>query len=115
DPNLIGARKQNTPFTTATLWTRYNFLSTSKLHGLGLGFGAQHSGDKVPTYDRSFKTPAYTLFDLAVYFTPRNSNIQLAVIAKNLTDKAFWVGAQNYLRLFPGAPRNFLATATYTF
>ena len=115
NPDLIGARKQNTPFTTATLWTRYNFLSTSKLHGLGLGFGAQHSGDKVPTFDRSFKTPAYTLLDLAVYFTPRNSNIQLAVTVKNLTDKAYWVGAQNYLRLFPGAPRNFLATATYTF
>ena len=115
DPDLIGARKQNTPFTTATLWTRYNFLSTSKLHGLGVGFGAQHSGDKVPTYDRSFKTPAYTLLDLAVYFTPRNSNIQLNVAVKNLTDKTYWIGAQNYLRLFPGAPRNFLATATYTF
>lgn len=115
DPDLIGARKQNSPITTANLWTRYNFLSTSKLHGLGLGFGAQHSGDKVPTYDRNFKTPAYTLFDLAVYFSPRNSNIQLNIAVKNLTDKTYWIGAQNYLRLFPGAPRNFLATATYTF
>ncbi len=112
---LVGARKQNTPKTSANLWTRYNFLSTSKFRDLGVGFGVQYSGDKLPTFDRNFKTPAYTLLDLAVYFTPRNSNLQLAFNVKNLTDKEYWIGAQNYLRLFPGAPRNFLATATYTF
>jgi iron complex outermembrane recepter protein len=35
--------------------------------------------------------------------------------AGNLLNKTYWLGAQNYLRLFPGAPRNFTLTITYKF
>jgi iron complex outermembrane receptor protein len=115
DETLIGARKQNTPKHSANLWTRYNFNSSSALKDLGIGFGVQHQGDKVPWFTRSFIVPAFTIFDAAIYYTPFKSNIQLALNASNLFNKTYWLGAQNYLRLFPGAPRNATLTLTFKF
>ncbi len=115
DESLIGARKQNTPKHSANLWTRYNFNSSSALKDLGIGFGVQHQGSKVPWFTRAFNVPAFTIFDAAIYYTPAKSNIQLALNAGNLFDKTYWLGAQNYLRLFPGAPRNATLTLTFRF
>jgi iron complex outermembrane receptor protein len=115
DPALKGARKQNTPFNSANLWTRYNFTNGTKLKDIGIGVGLQHNGDRIPWFDRSFKTPAYTLLDMAFYYTPGKSNMQLALNINNVFNKTYWIGAQNYLRLFPGAPRNVMLTATYRF
>jgi iron complex outermembrane receptor protein len=112
---LIGARKQNTPVNSANLWTRYNFHSHSILKDLGIGIGLQYSGDKIPWLVRDFTLPAYTLLDAALYYAPAKSSIQLALNVNNLADKTYWIGAQNYLRLFPGAPRNLLLSATYKF
>jgi iron complex outermembrane receptor protein len=114
-PELSGARKENTPFNSANLWTRYNFTKGSVLNGLGIGIGVQHSGEKVPWFTRAFKVPAYTILDAAVYYTPGKSNMQLAFNMNNVLDQTYWIGAQNYLRLFPGAPRNMMLTATYKF
>ncbi len=115
DPALKGARKQNTPYNSANLWTRYNFATGSKLKDIGIGLGLQHNGDRIPWFNRSFKTPAYTLVDMAFYYTPGKSNMQLALNVNNVFNKTYWIGAQNYLRLFPGAPRNVMLTATYRF
>jgi iron complex outermembrane receptor protein len=115
DPTLKGARKQNTPYSSANLWTRYNFETGSKLKDIGIGLGVQYNGDRIPWFTRSFKTPAYTLIDAALYYTPGKSNMQLALNVNNVFNTVYWIGAQNYLRLFPGAPRNFMLTATYRF
>lgn len=115
DESLVGARKQNTSKHSANLWTRYNFNSSSFLKDLGIGIGVQHQGSKVPWFTRSFEIPAFTLFDAALYYTPSKSNIQLALNAGNLFDKTYWLGAQNYLRLFPGAPRNVTLTLSFKF
>jgi iron complex outermembrane receptor protein len=112
---LAGARKENTPFNSANLWTRYNFSKTSVLRDIGIGLGLQYSGDKVPWFTRDFKVPAYTLLDMAFYYSPGKSNMQLALNVNNVMDKTYWIGAQSYLRLFPGAPRNVMLTATYKF
>ncbi len=115
DPTLKGARKQNTPYNSANLWTRYNFNSGSKLKDIGIGLGLQHNGDRIPWFTRAFKTPAYTLVDMALYYTPGKSNMQLALNVNNVFNTTHWIGAQNYLRLFPGAPRSVMLTATYRF
>jgi iron complex outermembrane receptor protein len=112
---LMGARKQNTPFNSANLWTRYNFTHVPALKDVGIGLGVQHNGDRVPWFTRDFKTPAYTLLDAAIYFTPVGSNLQLAANLNNVLNKTYWIGAQTYQRLFPGAPRNFMLTGTYRF
>lgn len=112
---LNGKRKENTPANSATLWTRYNFSGNTALRDLGVGLGMQYSGSKVPWFTRAFEVPAYTLMDMAMYYTPSKANMQLALNVNNVFDKTYWIGAQNYLRLFPGAPRNFMLTATYKF
>lgn len=112
---LEGERKENTPANSAMLWTRYNFSGNSVLRDLGVGLGAQYSGSKVPWFTRGFEVPEYTIMDLAFYYTPSKANMQLALNINNVFNKAYWIGAQNYLRLFPGAPRSFMLTATYKF
>lgn len=115
DEALKGARKQNTPYNSANLWTRFNFPANSKLKDIGVGAGLQYNGDRIPWFSRDFKTPAYTIMDMAFYYAPGKRNIQLACNVNNVLDKRYWIGAQNYLRLFPGAPRNMMLTATYRF
>ncbi len=112
---LIGLRKENTPVNSANLWTRFNFGLNSPLHDLGIGLGIQHQGSRIPWFNRAFEVPAFTIFDAALYYTPAKSNVQIALNANNLFNTTYWIGAQNYLRLFPGAPRNVILTATYRF
>jgi iron complex outermembrane recepter protein len=115
DPLLKNARKQNTPYHSGNIWTRYNFAHGSKLKGLGIGLGLQAMGNRVPWFTRAFEIPGYSVVDMALYYTPGKSNMQLALNAGNIFNKTYWLGAQNYLRLFPGAPRNVMLTATYKF
>jgi iron complex outermembrane receptor protein len=110
---LIGQRKENTPVNSANLWTRFNFGLNSALKDIGIGLGVQHQGSRVPWFNRAFEVPAFTLFDAALYYTPASSKVQVALNANNLFNTTYWIGAQNYLRLFPGAPRNVILTATY--
>jgi len=115
DTSLIGARKQNTPKNSANLWTRYNFNSDSFLDDFGLGFGMQYQSSKIPWFSRDFTLPDFTVFDAALYYKPNKGNMQIAINAGNIFNKTYWLGAQNYLRLFPGAPRNATLTLTYKF
>ncbi|WP_343591800.1 TonB-dependent siderophore receptor [Flavobacterium sp.] len=113
--SLIGQRKQNTPKNSANLWTRYNFASHSALDDFGIGLGMQYQSSKVPWFTRDFTIPDFTIFDAALYYKPNNGNMQIALNAGNLLNKTYWLGAQNYLRLFPGSPRNVSLTVTYKF
>ncbi|MBL3658761.1 TonB-dependent receptor [Fulvivirga sediminis] len=114
-PELIGKRKENAPEHSAAFWGRYDFINNTSLKGLGIGFGGKYSGDKLPVNTRDFTIPAYTVFDAAIYYEPADSNLQLMVKLNNVFNKTYWLGAFNYTRLFPGAPRNALLTATYRF
>jgi len=112
---LVGERKENTPRHSGNIWTRYNFSHTSALKDLGVGIGMQAQGSRIPWFTRAFEVPAFTVFDAAVYYTPSKSRMQLACNLNNVLNHTYWLGAQNYTRLFPGAPRNFILTATYKF
>lgn len=112
DPAVIGQRVQNTPQHSASIWSRYDFRSAS-LKGVGVGAGVQYSGNKLPLYIRDFLLPAYTVADAAIYYSPAASKVQLALNINNVFNKTYWVGAQNYLRLFPGTPRNIMFNVTY--
>lgn len=114
-PDLVGKRKENTSKNSVSLWTRYNFSAINALKDFGMGAGMLYQSSKVPWFTRSFELPAYTTIDAAIYYSPPKSNIQLSLNLNNITNKVYWIGAQNYLRLFPGTPRNYLLTATYKF
>lgn len=115
DPKLKGTRVQNTPKHSGSLWTRYDLKQHRLLKDIGFGAGVQYSGNKLPWYIRNFTLPAYTLLDAAVYYSPAKTRIQLAVNVNNILNKTYWIGAQNYLRLFPGSPRSVMFNATYKF
>ncbi len=112
---LVGQRKENVAKHSGNIWTRYNFGATSKLKDLGIGAGMNAQGSRIPWFSRAFEVPAFTTFDAAIYYTPSKSNVQMALNMNNIFDKTYWIGAQNYTRLFPGAPRNFMLTASYKF
>lgn len=114
DVSLIGTRKENTPVHSANLWGRWDFRET-KLQDFGLGLGMQHSGSKIPWFTRDFTVPGYTIFDMAIYYRPKSTDIQLSLKVNNLLNETYRLGAQTYFRLFPGAPRNTSITATYKF
>lgn len=114
NPDVIGKRKENTSKNSVNIWTRYNFSTIEFLKDFGIGAGILYQSSKVPWFTRSFELPAYTTIDAALYYTPAKT-VQLSFNLNNITNKVYWIGAQNYLRLFPGTPRNYLLTATYKF
>ncbi|WP_326982670.1 TonB-dependent siderophore receptor [Chryseobacterium sp. MYb264] len=115
NPELIGKRKENTSKNSINLWTRYNFSNINALRNLGVGVGMLYQSSKVPWFTRSFELPAYATLDAALYYQFFKSKFQLSVNVNNITNTSYWIGAQNYLRLFPGTPRNYLITAAYKF
>lgn len=112
----VGRQKPNAPRHQGNLWTKYGF-SRGPLSGLGVGFGtnfvAERLGSIVPAGQDSKLFPGYQLFNAAVYYRVNRMQVQLNI--NNLTNKTHWVGGYDYLRAFPGAPRNLLATVSYTF
>ena len=118
DIELIGERIGGAPRHSANFWGRYD-ITNGPLKGIGIGLGAQHSGDKFSWYSYSaadrLLLPAYTVLDGAIYYRPTNSNLQLILKVNNITDETYWAGALNQFRLAPGAPRNVLLTVTYRF
>lgn len=110
---LVGLAKENTSKNSVNVWTRYNFSAIRALKDFGIGAGILYQSKKIPWYTRSFELPAYTTLDAAFYYSVPQTKLQLALNINNVTNTTYWVGAQNYLRLFPGAPRNYLFTATY--
>ncbi len=114
NPDLVGKRKENTSKNSVNIWTRYNFSNIELIKDFGIGAGMLYQSSKVPWFTRSFELPAYTTIDAALYYSPAKT-VQLSFNLNNITNKVYWIGAQNYLRLFPGTPRNYLLTAIYKF
>lgn len=115
NPALEGLRKENTPKNSANIWTRYNFANTTALKNFGIGMGMLYQSSRIPWFTRDFVVPAYTTLDAALYYTMYHSKVQLSANINNITNTNYWLGAQSYLRMFPGAPRNFMVAATYKF
>ncbi len=100
NPDLVGKRKENTSKHSVNVWTRYNFSAINAVKDFGVGIGVLYQSSKVPWFTRSFEIPAYTTIDAAIYYSPPSSHIQLSFNLNNITNRVYWIGAQNYLRLF---------------
>jgi len=108
----VGVQNPNAPRNLANIWTRYN-LSQGALKGLGVGLGSNYVDKRNLSINLTQSIPAYTLVIAALYYTV--GKMQLQFNANNITGKKYWVGGYDYIRLFPGAPSNYLTTLTYTF
>jgi iron complex outermembrane receptor protein len=107
----VGLQKPNAPRHLANFWTRYT-LDRGALRGLGFGFGSNLATVRSLSLNTAQTIPGYTLLNAAVYYRTGHVTMQLNV--NNLADRTYWVGGYDYIRLFPGAPRNFLLTLGYS-
>ncbi|MFI2744373.1 TonB-dependent siderophore receptor [Zhouia sp. PK063] len=110
--NAANLQKPNTPKHQGNIWSRYNLISGA-LKGFGIGAGTNFMTSRVLQSNSEQSIPGYTLVDAALYYSVHNVTLQLNV--NNLTNKTYWVGGYDYIRLFPGSPRNWLLTMTYRF
>lgn len=107
----IGKRMPNSPKHKGGIWAKYIFTVPS-LNGLGIAAGANYIGSR-NTQSAILTLPSYVVADAAVYYTI--DKFKISVNVNNVFNKTHWVGGYDYSRLFPGAPRNYLAGVGYTF
>jgi len=112
DETDLNKQKPNAPKHQGNIWTKYEF-DQGTLTGLGVGFGANFVTERNLSISATQRVPGYTLMNAALFYTTGNIRLQLNV--NNLADKTHWVGGYDYVRLFPGAPRNVLGTVTFSF
>lgn len=106
----IGRQKPNAPKHQGSVWTKYVFANGA-LEGLGFGAGANFVTGRNVSLSATQTLPGYAVANLAVYY--RVNKFQIQFNLNNALNKTHWVGGYDYLRLFPGAPRSFLATISY--
>ena len=111
DKTLEGLLKENAPLQQGGIWMKYQVMNGT-WKGLGIGAGSNFVTER-RTFSDILKLPGYVVADAAVYY--RFDKVQLSVNLNNIFDKTYWTGGYDFNRLFPGAPRNFLATIAYTF
>lgn len=110
DKTLEGRLKENAPLQQGGAWLKYN-INSGELKGIGIAAGGNFV-TKRRTFSDILELPAYAVMDAAVYY--KFDKVQLSVNLNNVLNKTYWSGGYDYNRLFPGAPRNFLATIYYT-
>lgn len=108
----IGRQKPNTPVQQGNIWTRYNFTDGA-LKDFGVAMGTNFVTTRNLSISATQTIPGYTLMNAALYYTINKFKLQLN--ANNITNKMYWVGGYDYIRLFPGAPSNWLLTLGYSF
>ena len=109
--NLVGQIKENAPKHMSGSWLKYT-IRKGRLNGLGAGAGHSHVSIR-ETFDRTLQFPSYVIFHAALYYQVKR--VQLALNVNNLSNKKYITGGNDYVRNFPGAPRNFLVNIGYVF
>ena len=115
DESEIGRQKPNAPEHTGNIWTKYIF-NEGALKGIGFGLGANFVTERFGSIVRTDVPPlfpGYELVDAAVYYKVDKFQVQLNI--NNVFDQTHWVGGYDFIRAFPGAPRNVMTTISYTF
>lgn len=113
--DLVGQRKEATPKHNGSLWAKYSFASGSPLRGLTLGFGLQHSSDRLSWYERNLTLPAYTVSDAVIGYKVIGTGLEFALKVNNVFDTTYWTGALDMIQVFPGSPRNVMFNTIFRF
>lgn len=111
DEALEGQVKENAPRHSGGFFAKYAFDNTF-LSGLNVNLGANFVTER-NTFEQELQLPGYAVWDAGVSY--RVNKVNMAFTLNNVLDKTHWVGGYSYVRLFPGAPRNFLLSVGYTF
>ena len=121
----VGAREQDSPDDTASLWSRYDFLS-GPLTNLGFGVGVSYVSKRAGLLPTQFNDPrpengtlplhAYTTVDAGIYYKA-NKNLDVNFKVTNLFDERYIEsgGFTGDIQLYPGEPRYVTLTANLHF
>lgn len=111
DKSEIGRQAANAPKAQGGFWGKYDFKD-GKLTGIGLALGMNfQTARSSEAYDVTL--PGYCVANAGLYYTI--NKIRMSATLHNLFNETYWLGADSFTRLFPGAPRHFLVGVGYTF
>lgn len=108
---LEGRIKENAPKHSGGFFANYSF-DNKLLKGVNLNLGASFVSER-NTFEETLTLPSYIVWDAGISY--HVNKVKAAFTLNNVLDETHWVGGYSYVRLFPGAPRNFLITLGYTF
>jgi len=108
---LVGEIKENAPRHSGGFFAKYAF-GNSFLRGVNINLGTNFVTER-NTFETTLQLPGYMVWDAGVAY--RVNKVNVAFTLNNIFDTTHWVGGYSYVRLFPGAPRNFLLSVGYTF
>jgi len=69
-----------------------------------VGLGVQALSDRPGDLQNSFNLPAYTRWDMGLYY--RRRSLTASLYLENLFSEQYYVGTLSSLQIFPGAPFN---------
>lgn len=107
-----GDIRQNAPKHQGGLFVKYG-ITEGFLSGISLNASTNFVSERNSTDGPELKFPSYTVFDAGISYSVKKFVIRATV--NNVFNKKHWVGGYNYVRMFPGAPRNYLLSVGYTF
>ena len=106
---VAGNRLAQLPRHSASLWNRYDFNQT-----FGAGVGIIHRGAIFANVDNAVTLPAFTRFDVALYWTLSDA-MQLQLNVENVGDTRYFASAHSNNNISPGAPRSTWLTINFRY
>ncbi|KPM31641.1 TonB-dependent siderophore receptor [Croceitalea dokdonensis DOKDO 023] len=111
DITEIGRRKENAPLNSGGFFANYKF-DQGFFRDLNINLGSNFVSSR-NTFEKDLVLPEYMVWDAGLAY--KINKVKIALTFNNIFNKTHWVGGYSYVRLFPGAPRNYLLSVGYTF
>ena len=108
----VGADMPNAPRSQGNVWAKYT-IDRGAFKGVGFALGANYATKRNMTNMGIIKLPSYVVVNSAVYY--QVDKFKLTGTFNNMFNERYWVAGENFTRLFPGTPNNYLISLGYLF
>ena len=108
----VGASMPNAPKSQGNIWAKYT-INRGDFKGIGMALGANYATKRTMTNMSAIKLPSYVVLNSAVYY--QVDKFKLTCTFNNMLNEHYWVAGENFTRLFPGTPSNYLVSLGYLF
>lgn len=106
-----GTLVENAPKNESSSWIKYTFKN-SLLKGFGIALGHSQASER-NTLETGLTLPGYIIINAGIRYEYKK--FDLAFNLNNITNTTYWMGAYNNINKWPGAPRNCMFTAAFSF
>ena len=110
--------ENNNPQHTVGFWGKYT-ITSGILDNFSFGLGGRYVSESQTVdpaenlIENVITFPSYFTAKAAIFY--KYKDLGLALNVNNIFDERYFFGGFNAGRVFPGAPRNYLATVSYSF